>query len=129
MFTSLALAAAPGFAHPALGFGFGILFLLGHLLVFLLIVGIIVAIVGRRRRWARAGFGPWGAMGHGGFGPGGSGSWWAGQQASRGAEVTLAERFAQGDIDEKEYRARLEVLRANAPQPPMSPNGPMGPQK
>jgi len=27
--------------------------------------------------------------------------------------VDLAERFAQGDIDEKEYRARLEVLRAN----------------
>ena len=32
------------------------------------------------------------------------------------AETTLAERFAQGDIDEKEYRARLEVLRANNPQ-------------
>ena len=32
---------------------------------------------------------------------------------SRGAESTLAERFAQGDIEEKEYRARLEVLRAN----------------
>ena len=30
-----------------------------------------------------------------------------------GAESTLAERFAQGDIDEKEFRARLEVLRAN----------------
>ncbi|MEJ1231340.1 MAG: hypothetical protein WDM88_12995 [Galbitalea sp.] len=35
-------------------------------------------------------------------------------------EATLAERFAQGDIDEKEYRARLEVLRANnqGPQQP-----------
>jgi putative membrane protein len=31
------------------------------------------------------------------------------------AEATLAERFAQGDIDEKDYRARLEVLRANSP--------------
>ncbi|WP_199727296.1 SHOCT domain-containing protein [Cryobacterium tepidiphilum] len=31
------------------------------------------------------------------------------------AEGTLAERFAQGDIDEVEYRARLEVLRANRP--------------
>lgn len=29
------------------------------------------------------------------------------------AEQTLAERFARGDIDEVEYRARLEVLRAN----------------
>ena len=35
---------------------------------------------------------------------------------SRQAEVTLAERYAKGDIDETEYRARLEVLRANAAQ-------------
>ena len=33
---------------------------------------------------------------------------------ARQAEVTLAERYAKGDIDETEYRARLEVLRANA---------------
>ena len=33
----------------------------------------------------------------------------------RGAESSLAERFAQGEIDEKEYRARLDVLRTNAP--------------
>ncbi len=33
---------------------------------------------------------------------------------SRQAEVTLAERYAKGDIDETEYRARLEVLRATA---------------
>ena len=124
MFTSLALAAAPHFAHPVLGFGFGLFFLIGHILFVLLILAIIFAAVGRRRRWARAGFGggygPWGHMGHG---------YWAGAQASRAAETTLAERFAQGDIDEKEYRARLEVLRANAPQPPMGPNGPVGPQK
>jgi putative membrane protein len=30
------------------------------------------------------------------------------------AQRTLAERFARGDIDEVEYRERLEVLRANA---------------
>jgi len=42
-----------------------------------------------------------------------------GRRGRRSAEATLAERFAQGDIDEKEYRARLEVIRANAyPQPP-----------
>lgn len=29
------------------------------------------------------------------------------------AQRTLAERFARGDIDEVEYRERLEVLRAN----------------
>jgi putative membrane protein len=126
VFTSLALAAAPLIAHPVAGFGlgFGLLFLIGHIFWFLIIVAIIFAIVGRRRRWARAGFGggygAWGHMGH---------NYWAGAQASRAAETTLAERFAQGDIDEKEYRARLEVLRANAPQPPMGPNGPVGPQK
>lgn len=32
----------------------------------------------------------------------------------RRAEVTLAERFARGDIDEAEYRKRLEVVRASA---------------
>ena len=47
--------------------------------------------------------------------------YWGAAQASRQAESTLAERFAQGDIDEKEYRARLEVLRANAPQAPTGP--------
>ena len=37
---------------------------------------------------------------------------------SHSAESTLAERFAQDDIDEKDYRARLELLRATAwPQP------------
>jgi DNA-binding NarL/FixJ family response regulator len=40
---------------------------------------------------------------------------WPGQADARSAEKTLAERFAQGDIDEVEYRARLEVLRANRP--------------
>ncbi|MDP9026493.1 MAG: hypothetical protein M3N46_02915 [Actinomycetota bacterium] len=130
MFTSLALAAAPHFAHPVLGlgFGFGLFFIIGHVIWFLIIVAIIIALVrgGRRRRWAAAnGFGPWGHLGHGW----GHGGYWAGAQASRAAETTLAERFAQGDIDEKEYRARLEVLRANSPQPPMGPNGPMGPQK
>ena len=121
MFTSLALAAP--FAHPALGFGFGLFFIFGHIIWFLIIVAIIIAIIRgarwRRRAWA-GGMGPWG-HGHG-YGHG----YWGGQQAARAAETTLAERFAQGDIDEKEYRARLEVLRANAPQ---APTGPMGPQK
>ena len=42
---------------------------------------------------------------------------WHSAAGSRDAEKTLAERFAQGDIDETEYRARLEVLRANRPEP------------
>ncbi|MBX3100001.1 MAG: hypothetical protein KF761_10525 [Salinibacterium sp.] len=81
------------------GFGFGWLFLL----VPLFWIGVIILIVSLVRR-RRGGWGP-GHYGHGHYGP-----WSA---AARGAESTLAERFAQGDIDEKEYRARLEVLRAN----------------
>ena len=34
--------------------------------------------------------------------------------AVRSAESTVAERFAWGDIDEADYRARREVLRAKA---------------
>ncbi len=110
MFTSLALAAAV--VHP-IGHGFGWLFFLIPLFwigVFVL----IFALVGRR--WRRHG-----AYGYGyGHGPGHFGPW-AAAQAARSAESTLAERYAQGDIDEKEYRARLEVLRASAPQPPVPP--------
>ena len=106
MFTSLA-AAAPAF-HG--GFAFWPFFIIGPIFWFIVVILIITfAVGGRRRRMAR-----WGAWGHGGFGP------WA--NAARGAESTLAERFAQGDIDEKEYRARLEVLRANSGMP-------QGPQK
>lgn len=105
MSTSLALVA-PAF-HGAAFFPF---FILGPIFWFVIVVLVIVLIAtGRRRRMAR-----WGAWGHGGFG--GFGPW---ANAARGAESTLAERFAQGDIDEKEYRARLEVLRANStPVPP-----------
>ena len=85
------------------GFGFGFLFFLIPLFFILLLV--LFASIGRRR-WMRSG-------GYGHFGHGPYGSWGGG--AARSAEVTLAERFAQGDIDEKEYRARLEVLRASNP--------------
>ena len=76
---------------------------LALILIPLFWIGLIALFVGLgRRRWARGGWGP-------GHAP------WA--NASRSAESTLAERFANGDIDEKEYRARLEVLRANNPFP------------
>ena len=103
MLTSL--AAAPTFFGGAI---FLPLFILGHVFWFAIFVLIIAFAVGeRRRRLAR-----WGAWGHGGFGRWGN--------SAHSAESTLAERFAQGDIDEKEYRARLEVLRANngTPQSP-----------
>lgn len=99
------LAAAASHWGGPWGGGFGFLWLLIPLfwiLVFVLIFGVF------GRRWRRA---RWNAMG----GYGHLGGWGA---PSRSAEATLAERFAQGDIDEKEYRARLEVLRANNPQQP-----------
>jgi putative membrane protein len=97
-------AAATAFHGGAFFFPF---FFIGPVIWLIIVVLIIAfAVGGRRRRMAR-----WGAWGHAGFGPWGS--------SARSAESTLAERFAQGDIDEKEYRARLEVLRANngMPQP------------
>ena len=103
MITSLALASAVAHGGPWAA-GFGWLFFLIPLFWIALSV-LIVGLFGRRFRRAaieRGGFGGW-------------------NHAGRSAEVTLAERFAQGDIDEKEYRARLEVLRANAyPQSPRS---------
>jgi putative membrane protein len=106
--STLALAGpAAHFVGPWVG-GFGFLFLL----IPLFWIGLFVLIfsLARRRRAA------WFAQG--GFGHPGYGGRWGG--GSRSAESTLSERFAQGDIDEKEYRARLEVLRANEwrPQPP-----------
>lgn len=66
-------------------------------LMFLLVVGLIISLAVRRRRFGA--YGPPWAQGHG--------------SPARSAELTLAERFAKGDIDETEYRARLEVLRAS----------------
>jgi putative membrane protein len=99
MFTALALSAVA--FHPWHGGGF--LFFLIPLFWILLIVALF-AIFGRRRRhWMRNGFGP---------------ASWQHAQAAGGAESVLAQRYANGDIDEKEYRARLEVLRSSGPVPP-----------
>ena len=101
MFTALALSAVA--FHPWHGGFWFFLIPLFWILVFVLIFGVF------GRRWRnRAWSNGYGHHGHwGGYG-----------QAARSAEASLAERFAQGDIDEKEYRARLEVLRASVPQPP-----------
>ncbi|GAA4347882.1 SHOCT domain-containing protein [Angustibacter luteus] len=54
---------------------------------------VLVLFVVRPWAWRRRGYGP-------GWSPAGS------------AEAVLAERYARGEVDESEYRARLEVLRA-----------------
>ena len=117
MFSTL---VAPNLAAHmgGIGFGFGILFFL----IPLLIIGLLFLAGGlARRRWSRNGNGNGNGNGFGpgpfvgapiGYGHSGAGHG-VGHGASHGAESTLAERFAQGDIDEKEYRARLEVLRTN----------------
>lgn len=88
--------AASVAAHPGWGAGpgFGWWFLLIPLF-WILVFALLFAFVGRR--WRR------------------SAPPWASATPGRSAEGTLAERFAQGDIDEVEYRARLEVIRANNP--------------
>ena len=84
---SATLATALVATHFAGPWGFGWWFLLIPLF-WILLFALIFGIFGRR--WRRR------------------------NSPSRQAEVTLAERYAKGDIDETEYRARLEVLRANA---------------
>jgi putative membrane protein len=86
------------------GPGFGWWFLLIPLFWILFFV-LLFTFLGRR--WRRWGPPPWGY---------GDPRWHGG--GGRGAEATLAERYANGDIDETEYRARLEVLRANREAPP-----------
>jgi len=92
-FSAVSVAAHAG---GPWGAGFGWLFLLIPLFWIALFATFAFVAVRMRRSALADGYGPR----------------WA--QAGRGAEATLAERFAQGDIDEKDYRARLEVLRANA---------------
>ncbi|GAA1748278.1 SHOCT domain-containing protein [Agromyces humatus] len=101
MLTTLAATSVAAHASPW-GAGFGWAFILIPIFWFL-VIGLIVFLIvrNRRRYWAHGG--P-----DGSYGP----PW---MRAGASAESTLAERFAKGDIDETEYRARLEVLRANRP--------------
>jgi putative membrane protein len=85
------------------GFGWWIVF---PILWFALIVTVVV-LVGRR--WRRG----WGYPGA----PGVPGGWGPGAQRPGSARAVLAERFARGEIDEHEYRARLEVLLGTEDRP------------
>lgn len=75
--------------------------------VFLLLVLAVVFVIVRRRRLGVYGP-PWARHPYGYDGPAAPGA--------RSAERILAERFARGEVDEAEYRARLEVLRADRPE-------------
>jgi len=102
VFTSLALAGS--LAHVGgPGFGFGWVFFVLVPLFWIAVFALLFSLGRRRmrRHWATAGYarGPWGAP-------------------ARSAEASLAERFAQGEIDGDEYRSRLEVLRSSYPTPP-----------
>ena len=99
MLSTLTTASVVAHAGSWAG-GFGWAFLLIPIF-WILVIGLVVFLVtrGRRRAWANGG-------------PEGDGPPWA---RGASAESTLAERFAKGDIDETEYRARLEVLRTNRP--------------
>ncbi|GGF02156.1 SHOCT domain-containing protein [Mycetocola zhadangensis] len=91
---STALQLHPGWGG---GPGFGWLFVLIPLFWITVFVLLFVVL---GRRWRRS-----------------SPPWVMAQSAGRSAEATLAQRFAHGDIDETEYRARLEVIRTNNPDP------------
>jgi putative membrane protein len=95
MLSALTAAAVAGgpltTIHPYGPGGFGWLWLLIPLFWITVFV-LLFTFLGRR--WRRAG-GPW--------------------QMHGSPEQTLGDRYAKGEIDEQEYRARLEVLRANRP--------------
>ena len=99
MLASLAPAALAVYPHGPGAMGFGGFWWLGILipLFWILVLVLVFSLFGRSMRRRMREHGP---MHH---------------ASSRSAEATLAERFAQGDIDEKDYPARLEVLRANNP--------------
>lgn len=107
-------------AHPIHGGfrPFWPMFIIGPV-IFLIIVGLVVALIMVATRRRHGGPGPWGpAAWHGAPGTAATpaaAAPWASAAQGRGAEQILADRFAKGDIDEAEYRARLEVLRAERP--------------
>ncbi|TPW70821.1 SHOCT domain-containing protein [Schumannella sp. 10F1B-5-1] len=109
MITATALTALAAHPHWVGGGAPWLFFLIP--LFWIVVLGVIFAFVGRR--WRRAAW-------SNGYGP--HAAHWATTSGARSAEAVLADRFANGDIEEQEYRARLEVLRANQ-QPPMPPRG------
>jgi putative membrane protein len=80
----------PGWiGHDGGGPPFWPIFPLTWLLVWAAVITVVVLVLRRRRRM---------------FGP-------SVMTATRTAETLLAERFARGELDDEEYRQRLETLR------------------
>ena len=98
MFTSLPAVSLAAHAGGPWAAGLGWLVVVIPLF-WIAVFALVAVLFARARRAAFAGGGPG----------------WA--QPTRSAESSLAERFAQGAIDEQEYRSRLEVLRSSAPTP------------
>jgi putative membrane protein len=101
MTSAVAALAAHPYPYDG-GFHWWFLFVPFGFVLFWVAVAVLVRSLFWRRGW---GPGPRGPHGHPGWG-----------SPTRGAEQALASRFAAGDIDEREYRARLEVLRASPPE-------------
>ncbi|WP_239451795.1 SHOCT domain-containing protein [Frondihabitans sp. PAMC 28766] len=104
----------PGFGH--VGFPWPLVFIPVFWLAVIVVVGLVFGRRFRRAAASRAQFGPHGFGPGAGFGPWGHGGWGA-AVGTGSAEQVLSDRFARGDIDEVEYRARLEVLRASQQGP------------
>ncbi|WP_427016625.1 SHOCT domain-containing protein [Pseudarthrobacter sp. P1] len=87
--TALSAGSAQALAHGPMGYGWPGPWFLLFPLFWLIIIGLFLFF--GRRGWRR------------------NHEW----HQNQGAESVLRERYARGEIDETEYRARLEVLRAD----------------
>ncbi|WP_037972432.1 SHOCT domain-containing protein [Streptomyces sp. NRRL WC-3742] len=121
-----------GYGHGLSGWGIAVM-TIGSLLILALLVLLAVALfryVSRSRQpLAHGAAGAAGAA----AGPGWRHGWTGGPGGPGGAlhgpapEQVLAERFARGEIDEEEYRRRLDVLRSAGGPGNWPGNGPNGP--
>lgn len=107
MSLSVLTATAMHSGGPGPGAGFGWWFLIP--VFWFLLLALLFTLLFRRAR--RFGPPPWAYRDGRVPGQGGAGS------DVRSAEQILAERFARGEVEEIEYRARLEVLRAGRETP------------
>lgn len=110
---------------PMVG-GWGWIMGLSFIVFWVLVAVAIFALVRFAGRSGQRPFPPYRGFG-GGPGPSGQAGPAPGPMAGTPEQI-LADRFARGDIDEKEYRQRMSVLREEAgPGGPAGPPGPAAP--